>query len=287
MCQVSSFRNSSSSPWIIPGIVPVGLTVLIGGPPSATASLGLDFALAISSGKQALGITLSEPMPSCVFALYDCESTFQSRLKHSGHESFQECYVLFRDIRHLLKSVDNVLLRMESILHYYEARMIVIEAFAALGISSSKRSLLLRSLNRFGHENGLAVILRRDGSTSRSKDSLVRSFRTSCDAWNSMALTRQTNGEYSLRVFGSFENNEYLLAHPDNRPWKMLGRKGEGSMHRCETVLRQLRKRYPTPTTAAKMASVLDKPVGTMNRIMWTLAKSGHITATGKGYLPL
>jgi len=68
--------------WLIPGLLPSGLTVLAGKSKVGKSWLALSCALAVAHGKIALGaIELTEPAGVLLLALEDCEETLQERLR--------------------------------------------------------------------------------------------------------------------------------------------------------------------------------------------------------------
>ena len=73
--------------WMVPGIVPEGFSLLVGGPKMGKSWMSLDFALAVVSGGEALGkIPVGEPRPVLLLALEDGDRRLQERMRtlHRG-----------------------------------------------------------------------------------------------------------------------------------------------------------------------------------------------------------
>lgn len=68
--------------WVVPGIVPEGMSVMAGGPKIGKSWAALDIALAIASGGMALGsIAVGRPRPVLLLALEDGDRRIQSRCR--------------------------------------------------------------------------------------------------------------------------------------------------------------------------------------------------------------
>jgi hypothetical protein len=66
--------------WIVPGIIPEGISLLVGPPKIGKSWVALGIALAVAGGTTALGlIDLGEPRPVLMFALEDSERRLQDR----------------------------------------------------------------------------------------------------------------------------------------------------------------------------------------------------------------
>ena len=69
--------------WVVPQLLPEGMTLLVGGPKIGKSWLALDVALAVASGGRALGrISVGEPRPVLLLALEDGHRRLQSRARH-------------------------------------------------------------------------------------------------------------------------------------------------------------------------------------------------------------
>lgn len=68
--------------WIVPGIIPEGMTMLVGGPKIGKSWLSLGVALAVASGGRALGaLDVGPPRPVLLLALEDGDRRLQERCR--------------------------------------------------------------------------------------------------------------------------------------------------------------------------------------------------------------
>jgi len=68
--------------WAVPGLVPEGMSLLIGGPKIGKSWLALDIALAVASGGRALGhLEVGQPRPVLLLALEDGDRRLQERIR--------------------------------------------------------------------------------------------------------------------------------------------------------------------------------------------------------------
>lgn len=68
--------------WVLPGLLPEGLSLLIGGPKLGKSALSLDVALAVAGGDRALGaLATGEPRPVLLLALEDGDRRLQERAR--------------------------------------------------------------------------------------------------------------------------------------------------------------------------------------------------------------
>lgn len=69
--------------WVVPGLVPEGMTVMAGGPKIGKSWASLDLALATAAGGRALGsIAVGDPRPVLLLALEDGDRRLQDRCRH-------------------------------------------------------------------------------------------------------------------------------------------------------------------------------------------------------------
>lgn len=67
--------------WIVPGLVPEGLSLVVGGPKVGKSWLSLDFGLAVATGGRALGSIKVKPRPVLLLALEDSDRRLQNRCR--------------------------------------------------------------------------------------------------------------------------------------------------------------------------------------------------------------
>lgn len=68
--------------WVVPGLIPEGFSLLVGGPKIGKSWLALQVALALASGGHVLGrIAVGDPRPVLLFALEDGDRRLQSRAR--------------------------------------------------------------------------------------------------------------------------------------------------------------------------------------------------------------
>ena len=85
--------------WVLPGLVPEGLSLLVGRPKVGKSWLALDLALAVASGGTCLGVELEEPADVLYCALEDNERRLRSRIfKLMGDQGLAP----YRDAGHVL-----------------------------------------------------------------------------------------------------------------------------------------------------------------------------------------
>ena len=81
-------QNFPPLSWVVPDLVPEGMSLLVGGPKIGKSWLSLDIALAVAAGGSALGtVKVGPPRPVLLLALEDGDRRLQDRAREllSGH----------------------------------------------------------------------------------------------------------------------------------------------------------------------------------------------------------
>ncbi|MDO5683478.1 MAG: AAA family ATPase, partial [Propionibacteriaceae bacterium] len=88
--------------WFVPGILPEGMSLLIGGPKIGKSWLSLDVALAVASGGRALGgVTVGPARPVLLLALEDGDRRLQHRARELlGEDPIPELLNYLTEIEH-------------------------------------------------------------------------------------------------------------------------------------------------------------------------------------------
>ncbi|MFL0587685.1 bifunctional DNA primase/polymerase [Sphingomonas olei] len=150
--------------WIVPNIIPEGLTVLAGAPKVGKSWLALDIATAVAEGAPALGGIQCEQGRSLYLALEDNQRRLADRLRMMGYQHGSDNLVLMTEWPSIDEGCVDELERWADA--NPDARLVTIDVFAKVKSSTGGNKPQyeidykeVSTLQRFAIERSLGVIL--------------------------------------------------------------------------------------------------------------------------------
>lgn len=225
--------------WIVPEIIPEGLTLLAGPSKLGKSWLALEACLAVGFGGEVLGKEV-EPGDVLYWALEDGARRLQSRVqKLLPAGRYDECGLTLRTLEDLPPSLDQGGLKeLERWAQSVERpRLVVIDVLAKVkpqskGAESEYDQIYkgLRDIHRFALENDIGVLVihhTRKGASEGDpfdKVSGTRAFTALPDA--TLVLDRDPAGWADAILYGrgrDLEEFEISLDHDESGRWTVLG----------------------------------------------------------------
>lgn len=296
--------------YVIPGLIPEGLTLLIGPPKAGKSWMLLAFCLAVAAGGIALNaIKTGEPKRVLYLALEDGDRRMQSR-----------CRSLLRDtsIPDLFDYVTTIQpgkmhpTLAEYLETYPDTGMIVIDTLGKVmpdsrgGESSYQRDYRVASeLKKIADEKpGLAVVVAHHDRKASSEDfvdavSGTHGLAGAADTITVLCRKRQSK-EAILKVTGrDVPEQEYALVMDSSQSWQLAGHdldsaaevarereQAAGLGDRSADIVRYLSE-HPEGASAAEINEKLNIGAG-IYMYLKRLTEAGRIDKTGRGrYVPL
>lgn len=231
--QLASLMQKEFRPieWVVPGIIPEGVTLLVAPPKIGKSWLLLDIALAAATGTSALGeLSVGAARPVLYCDMESGERRLQARVQAQGWTEFGSFeYVLDRDAA--LAEMDSFVER-----HRGERPLIVVDTLAAIQTDRPRDRSQFRHdyetlavFQRFTRETpGAAVMIAHHTRKEASGDALdavsgTNGLSGAVDTPVILSRPDRHSAEGSLHVFArDFEGGEFALSFEGCR-WHIAG----------------------------------------------------------------
>ncbi|QGF24743.1 AAA family ATPase [Raineyella fluvialis] len=293
--------------WMIPGIVPEGFSLLVGGPKMGKSWMSLDFALAVASGGKALGkVPVGPARPVLLMALEDGDRRLQERMrKLTLGRALPNGLDYLTDVKPALV-VDTIEAWMERLPNCGPAPLVILDTLGkAMPPTRSGESgyvndyLFTASLKRIVDDWPGSALLALHHDRKMGADDFVQQVSGTngiAGAADSILLLARKRQEADgiIRVTGrDVDEDEYAL-HFDGQ-WTVVGdnlaqaareaatRREQGNLGDDQgNILRHVNA-HPEGVRAADVAEALDIDADKAGKYLRRLAESGRITKTGRG----
>jgi len=286
--------------WVIPGLLPAGLTLLIGKPKMRKSWLALATAIAVASGGRALGSIPVDAGDVLYLALEDSKNRLQSRQRKilgGGSAPHRLSYMTLapRVDEGLIGTVETWLRR------HTDARLIIIDVLAKVRPKSSGRGgsmydedyAAIGPLQQLAQRRGIAVLVVHHMNRSDSPDSFdnINGSNGVGGAADGLLTLQYDRGQTDAVLTISsreIEDDRSLALHWDTTTaqWILIGKAEEvqASKERMEilTLFRE-EKRTLGPR---EVMDILGKvgAYGTIKQLMYRMAKDGDLQNVGGKY---
>lgn len=285
--------------WIVPEILPEGLTVLAGMPKTGKSWLALDVATAVAGGGRALGSLECEPGSALLIGLEDSLARLQRRHRMLLGEEGDPPLLLDMAVRWPRQNEGGIETIEAWLDTHPDGRLVVVDTWARFKPARGKGAgayeadyAEIEPIQRLAAERRIAVVLIHHAKKNPADDWINELSGSTglTGAADTIMLLKKTRGELDaiLHVTGRDveEQEKALRFDATHGQWVMVGEATE-YQHNTEKngVLEVLRKSQE-PLFTQEIADYLDKDKATVKKTLQRLMKAGLIERLGSYHLP-
>ena len=278
--------------WIIPGIIPEGLTIIGGAPKAGKSFFVLNTVLQVATGSKALGNYPTKKGKILYLALEDSERRLQDRMKKTGYDvsnisgsiatEWGEGYIENMSLIDLWmeKNPDTKLIAIDTIQDFSKIEE---------GNNYSEVTLALSKLKELAHKYNIGIIIVHHTKKSESDNAihnLIGSVGFSSKPDTIIILTRKKNDKGKLDISGrdinpldlklKFDSETLIWLQDKNAPEE------QKTDQRQEIV--ELLAENPKPMSPGEIAQSLDRTKKATQTIIYRMKEEGEIISTGYGW---
>jgi hypothetical protein len=282
--------------WVVPGLLPEGLTLLVGKPKVRKSFMALGLCAAIASGGVALGKVSVESGESLYLALEDNERRLQNRLGAILRD---------KDVPDRLHiALDWPRLDeggVEELRHWLaghpDASVVVVDTLAKVRSRQRGQSLYqedyaaIEGLQTLAAEHGVAILVvhhQRKMDAADPLDTISGSTGLSGGA-DGVLVLRKDRGKADafLYVTGREIEEERELAlrwDPDLTGWVLVGDAEEHRLSEERAEILRVLEETGQDMTPTEVADALGKSANTIKLRLWRMSKDGQLVSQGGRY---
>lgn len=282
--------------WVVPCLVPAGLSLLIGGPKRRKSWLALALALAVATGGRALGHIAVEQGDALYLALEDSRRRLQDRQRQILCGLRAPRNLFYRTVAPtvdagLVGEIDRWIAQRE------RARLVVIDVLARVrGASRANNAYdedysVLAPLQRLAQQRGVGLLVlhhtRKAGAADDWLDVINGSTALSGAADAILVLDYPRGEEIAtLRITGRDVDDHELALRWDAQTsqWIMVGNADEVRASRERQRIVQLLRDERRPLTARDICEAIGGRYDAVRQLLYRMARDGDITRDGRGY---
>ena len=277
--------------WIIPDILPEGLTVLAGRPKAGKSILALNIALSVANG----GYVFMSPDHKCqkgdvlYCALEDSNRRFRSRASRLLETHDSDIGDNFEMLTNLPKLDEGGLDVIKDWYHQHPlARLLVVDVFARIKPRGTKRNsgtlyddeyLILEELQKFAIQQQLGVLIVHHTRKSTNPDNIFDEISGSTamqGAPDTLMIFKREAEQGKLFVQGRDVDEQTLAFEGDESTglWILLGKAKDIEMSNQRKEIIEVFNTYDDELLSPKkVADILGKSVSSVNKMLHVLSK--------------
>lgn len=279
--------------WVVPGIVPEGLSMLAGRPKLGKSWLALDMVVAGTTGGECLGIRM--PPGDCLYlALEDNQRRLQRRMRRLKLNGWPERLTLATQWRRLDQGgVADIAEWADSVA---KPTLVVIDTFAAVKPVAKTKGYeedyaSLTPLHRMAGERGLAVLVlhhQRKQGADDPLDSISGTLGIAGCIDTPIVLARGAKGT-TLYVRGrDVEEAEHAVEFDKSTcRWRILGPAADVQRSRERQVVMGALREATEPVPVVRLATLTAMPRQNLDVLLSKMVEAGEITRAGRGIYTL
>jgi len=280
--------------WIVPDLIPAGLSLLVGAPKIGKSWAALDVALAVSAGGRALGALDVEAGEVLFLALEDGPARIADRMRLLlGTESASPRFFAFTDWP---RGIDAPRAAWQWCQAHPETRLVVVDTLARVRPSRTKGSNgydedtnALVPWQKLAEHFAVAVVLvhhdRKAGDGGDFIDSVSGTHGLAGVADTTLLLDRTRMENYgSLKLTGRDVQERELVLHRVGPTWMVHdGPMPDPDLGDASTRIVAWIAEQDSAVGPAKVALALGLPSDNVKRTLARLAESGRLVKQGRG----
>lgn len=281
--------------WVIPGILPEGLTILAGKPKIGKSWLCLGIAVGVSLGSYALGRLKPDHGRVLYLALEDNQRRLRRRLDsilqgNAAPETLDFSIAWPR-------LMDGGLRRLEQYIHDHNPRLVIVDALVMVKKPNTGRGSAyeldydaLRGLHGLANSRGglgiVAVHHFRKTDSDDPLDLVSGSTGLTASADSILLLLRSRGAaDGELYITGRDVEEQHLALEWDEgvKQWSLLG---DAKLYRLSQQRRQVidvLSKAGEPLGPTRIADVLGRKVGTIKKLLFDMEKDGDVYKLDRG----
>jgi hypothetical protein len=283
--------------FVVPGLLPEGVTLLAGKPKLGKSWLGFSMAVGVASGGVVLGTKQVERGDALYLALDDNERRLQKRLGKllAGNEAPKGLHISTEWPR-LDEDGEEEL--EDWLKQHPETRLVVVDVLKRVRPRPARHQSIydadyesLEALHALANEHGIAVLcihhLRKAGADD-PLDEISGSTGLSGAADGVLLLKRDRGrGDAYLHVDGRDIEEPAELAltwNPNTASWKLAGDADEFRMSRERADILRVLEEHGERMTPTEVADALGKSFNTVKQRLWHMSKDEQVSAADGRY---
>jgi hypothetical protein len=285
--------------WIVPGILPQGLIALAGKQKIGKSWLDYNLALAVASGGMALGDKQVTQGDVLYLALEDNERRLQERIRQllGPEEEVPESFEYATEWPRM--DADGVAALEQWIKAHPNARLIIIDPWVKVKPRIKSRAgetgydadyEALEGLKKLTDKYKLCILiqfhLRKAGAEDPMDELNGTSGITACaDGFLSLKRGR---GEADATLWGTgrdFAADVDLALAFNNGFWQVLGGAQEYALSKASKEVVDILKAAGSPMWPKDIAVLLEKPVGSVRKLLFDMKNRGEVKEQSDGYV--
>jgi len=279
--------------WIVPGLIPAGLSLLAGKPKIGKSWFVLGISLAVAYGGRALGTIPVQGGKVLYLALEDSARRLQSRLQMLIDGSPPESLMLAMQWPRL---AEGGLERInEFVADHPETRLLVVDTLAKVRNREGKSSRLydedyasIEGLQILAHEREIGIIVVHHLRKSESDDplDLVSGTTGLTAAADTVLILRRPRGRADAELFltgRDLEEREFALQFDTRIGWRLLGDAREWRLTKERHQIVETIRYLGGEASPKEIAEALGAPPGNVRQLLRKLHRDGFLRRTDRG----
>lgn len=284
--------------WIVPDLLPEGLTLLAAKPKLGKSRLALGLALAVAAGGAALGEIDVEPGAVLYLALEDSPKRLRERTqKLLGEQTAPPALEVATAWPRLDEGGLDQLERW--LAEHPDARLIILDTLAKIRGTRSIGSYAgdyasLEGAQTLAHQAGVGILVIHHTVKESRQDALdeVNATQGLAGVADNILVLRGPRGQAEAQLFGDGRElnkvERWLRADPESGAWSLTEPPEEQAKTPERTDILRVLKASPEPMSASQVAEALGRPIRMISKLLWRMEQAGEVTRKSYGlYSPL
>lgn len=288
-------QKYAAEKWIIKGLIPHGLTVMAGPPKIGKSLLILEFILALSAGRKALGHYETDKIKCLYLALEDSPRRLKERIQmlvSSGHVVNELSSFAYEWER----VDDGGLLALQRRLEEDpNIKAVFIDTFAKMRRAPKGRENLYHQdydavgvLKKIADEFSIGIIVvhhTKKGASDDFLESVSGSMGITGAADTVMVLRRDRNDDEGvLHITGRDVGEQAIALAFDRGTWKYKGEANTVRATETQNEILEMMKSENKPLRQREIAELTGRKNGGLTKTLVRMVKDGHIVRNGYSY---
>ena len=272
--------------WIIPGLIPVGLTILAGAPKIGKSWLALNLLASVTSGGQALGQFGTRAADAFYLALEDPPSRLQSRLRDLADAGVVADYErLYCETD--WPAADNLGIQaLSTWIEQHSCKLIIVDTLAKVRAVPGQNKQLyfedyaaMAPLKRIADSNEVALVvihhLRKAGASDMI-DRVSGSTGITGAADTILVLDRARQaGDGTLHVTGRDIEEQSWALRFDEGKWTITGKAVDVQRSKTEENILAALREAGEPLSPSRIGEFIGKPRGSISHAIAKMLRDG------------
>ncbi len=285
-----STTNQTETQWLIPDLLPQGLTFLLGQPRIGKSWLALHLALSVADGN----LVLSQLPTTQADVVYIGLQDSPQRISFRAHKllSDQPVPTNLSYLSHwnvLTPSLADQMLTLDLWLTQHpKTRLIVIDSFDQLS-STGVQQEILHQLKRLTNFHNISILLTQQINARTSHNPLDElTIHSAFSFADTLLVLKRERGQYDatlLLINAELPDHEFALCLPtDTMCWTLLGAASDYRLSQeRQDILSLLQEYNGGPLRPREIASLLHKDTRAVTKLLCDMSRASQLRLVGRG----